>query len=115
MTTDFMTSARNIALLAVLTPITTDTVRASEPVVDSKVNLAVVATPSSSYVSGDTSLRALNDDNNPRNQRHARSCHVGNIPRKLLMLPMRTSAKDSNRIYANLFFGSELPSPTMQD
>lgn len=76
-----MTSARNITLLAVLMAITTETPNASEPVADSKVNLAVVATPSSSYVSGDTSLRALNDDNNPRNSRQRGPGSYGNWPR----------------------------------
>ncbi len=44
------------------------------------VNLAVVATPSCSYVSGDTSLRALNDDNNPRNSRQRGPGSYGNWP-----------------------------------
>ena len=34
---------------------------------NSGVNLAVVAEPSGSYVSGDTTLSALNDENEPRN------------------------------------------------
>ena len=45
------------------------------------VNLAVVATPSSSYVSGDTSVAALNDGNTPRNSRDNRRGSYGNWPR----------------------------------
>ncbi|MBI5383108.1 MAG: glycoside hydrolase family 127 protein [Verrucomicrobia bacterium] len=45
------------------------------------VNLAVVATPSSSYVSGDTSVTALNDNNNPRNSRQRGTGSYGNWPR----------------------------------
>ena len=41
-------------------------------------NLAVVAVPSSSYVSGDTSLAALNDGNNPRSSRDVRQGSYGN-------------------------------------
>ena len=44
-------------------------------------NLAVVATPSSSYTSGDTSVGALNDDLTPRNSRDARHGSYGNWPR----------------------------------
>ncbi|NLH74857.1 MAG: Tat pathway signal protein [Verrucomicrobia bacterium] len=76
-----MTSTHRIALLAVLLAITPNTLLASDPGADSKVNLAVVATPSSSYVSGDTSLRALNDDNNPRNSRQRGPGSYGNWPR----------------------------------
>ena len=42
------------------------------------VNLAVVAEPSGSYVSGDTSLSALNDDNTPRNSQDNRRGSYGN-------------------------------------
>jgi len=45
---------------------------------DSAVNLAVVAQPSSSYVSGDTRLSALNDGYNPRNSRYSRRGSYGN-------------------------------------
>ncbi len=45
---------------------------------DSGLNLAVVAQPSSSYVSGDTTLTALNDDYDPRNSRDARRGSYGN-------------------------------------
>ncbi len=76
-----MTSTHKIALLAVLLAITPNTPLASDHGTDSKVNLAVVATPSSSYVSGDTSLRALNDDNNPRNSRQRGPGSYGNWPR----------------------------------
>jgi len=49
---------------------------------DSRVNLAVVAQPSSSYVSGDTSLAALNDENDPRSSRDRRRGSYGNWPRR---------------------------------
>src|ERR1039457_51353 len=45
------------------------------------VNLAVVATPSGSYVSGDTSVTALNDGFTPRNSRDNRRGSYGNWPR----------------------------------
>ena len=45
---------------------------------DSGVNLAVVAEPSSSYVSGDTSLEALNDGHEPRSSRDRRRGSYGN-------------------------------------
>lgn len=48
---------------------------------DAGVNLAVVATPSCSYVSGDTSLGALNDNNHPRNSRQRGTGSYGNWPR----------------------------------
>lgn len=41
-------------------------------------NLAVVATPSASYVSGDTSLEALHDESEPRNSRDGRFGTYGN-------------------------------------
>ncbi len=44
------------------------------------VNLAVVATPASSYVSPDTSLAALNDGFTPRNSRDNRRGSYGNWP-----------------------------------
>jgi uncharacterized protein len=44
----------------------------------SAVNLAVVAVPSSSYVSGDTTVTALNDGVNPRNSRDTRRGTYGN-------------------------------------
>ena len=49
---------------------------------DSGVNLAVVAEPSSSYVSGDTSLTALNDEYDPPNSRDRRLGSYGNWPRR---------------------------------
>lgn len=49
---------------------------------DSGVNLAVVAKPSSSYVSGDTKLTALNDEYDPGNSRDRRRGSYGNWPRK---------------------------------
>jgi len=48
----------------------------------SKVNLAVVAEPSCSYVSGDTSVTALNDENEPGNSRDRRRGSYGNWPRR---------------------------------
>ncbi len=48
--------------------------------VGAPVNLAVVATPASSYVSGDTSLAALNDGFTPRNSRDNRRGSYGNWP-----------------------------------
>jgi len=46
-----------------------------------EVNLAVVASPSSSFVSGDTSLSALNSGHAPRNSRDNRRGSLGNWPR----------------------------------
>lgn len=43
-----------------------------------EVNLAPVATPSSSYVSGDTTLEALQDGTDPRSSRDARRGSYGN-------------------------------------
>jgi len=45
---------------------------------NSPVNLASVATPVASYVSGDTSLAALNDGLTPRNSRDNRHGSYGN-------------------------------------
>ncbi len=45
-------------------------------------NLAVVAEPSCSYVSGDTSLAALNNENEPSSSRDRPSRAYGNWPRK---------------------------------
>ncbi|MEJ2701311.1 MAG: hypothetical protein P8Z79_02610 [Sedimentisphaerales bacterium] len=47
---------------------------------DSATNLAVVAEPSSSYVSGDTSLAALNDKHDPASSRDRRHGSYGNWP-----------------------------------
>ena len=52
----------------------------SEP--DSGINIAVVAEPSCSYVSGDTSPTALNDEYEPRNSRDRRRGSYGNWPRR---------------------------------
>src|SRR5580765_8838049 len=46
------------------------------------VNLALVATPSSSYVSGDTRNSALNDGIAPRSSRDSRAGSYGNWPRR---------------------------------
>ena len=46
------------------------------------VNLAAVAQPSSSYVSGDTRPTALNDGYDPRSSRDARRGSYGNWPRR---------------------------------
>src|ERR1035438_9359084 len=45
------------------------------------VNLAVVAAPSSSFVSGDTTVTALNNNYSPRNSRDNRRGSYGNWPR----------------------------------
>jgi uncharacterized protein len=55
--------------------------QASSPTT-TNVNLAVVATPSSSYVSGDTRESALNDGSNPRSSRGDRRGTYGNWPRQ---------------------------------
>jgi hypothetical protein len=44
------------------------------------VNLAVVSTPSSSFVSGDTTVTALNNNYSPRNSRDSRRGSYGNWP-----------------------------------
>ncbi|MHC4168939.1 MAG: glycoside hydrolase family 127 protein [Planctomycetota bacterium] len=49
---------------------------------ESGVNLAAVAEPSSSYVSGDTSLAALSNENEPRSSRDRPSRAYGNWPRR---------------------------------
>ena len=49
---------------------------------DSEVNLAVVAKQSCSYVSGDTSPAALNDEYDPPNSRDRRRGSYGNWPRR---------------------------------
>ncbi|MHC4299130.1 MAG: beta-L-arabinofuranosidase domain-containing protein [Planctomycetota bacterium] len=48
----------------------------------SAVNLAAVAEPSCSYVSGDTSLAVLSDENEPRSSRDRPSRAYGNWPRR---------------------------------
>ena len=45
------------------------------------INLAVVATPTSSFVSGDTSVTALNNNVTPRNSRSNQRGSYGNWPR----------------------------------
>jgi len=54
----------------------------AKPAADSAVNLAVVAKASTSYVSGDTSLDALNDENTPKSSRDRSGGSYGNWPRK---------------------------------
>ena len=49
---------------------------------DSGANLAVVAEPSSSYVSGDTTLAALNDEYEPGSSRDRSRGSYGNWPRR---------------------------------
>jgi len=49
---------------------------------ESAVNLASVADPSCSYVSGDTSLAALSDENEPRSSRDRPGRAYGNWPRR---------------------------------
>jgi DUF1680 family protein len=46
------------------------------------VNLAPVASPSTSYVSGDTTLEALNDGHDPKNSQDRSKRSYGNWPRK---------------------------------
>jgi hypothetical protein len=48
----------------------------------SGANLALVATASSSFTSGDTSLAALNDGNQPRSSRFSRGGTYGNWPQR---------------------------------
>lgn len=55
---------------------------AATPVTETAVNLAAVATPSASHVSGDTSLAALNDGNEPRNSLERGTGSYGNWPRR---------------------------------
>lgn len=81
MATRPMMSKCNVALVAVSFVVGADLDHAGESGGQSGVNLAVVATPSTSYVSGDTSLRALNDNNNPRNSRQRGPGSYGNWPR----------------------------------
>ncbi|MBN1360734.1 MAG: glycoside hydrolase family 127 protein [Sedimentisphaerales bacterium] len=54
--------------------------RFAAPEVPEGVNLAVVAVPSASNVSGDTTLGALNDGSNPRSSRSSRGGSYGNWP-----------------------------------
>jgi len=49
---------------------------------DAPANLAVVATPSALYCSGDTTVDALNDGFSPRNSADARHHSYGNWPRR---------------------------------
>ena len=55
--------------------------RADDPQAGGDVNLALVATPSASYVSGDTSVNALNSGRKPRNSRDRSGGSYGNWPR----------------------------------
>lgn len=74
------------ALLGVLSPTPTSRARAADgaDAADAarSVNLAVVAQPSSSYVSGDTRNGALNDGVDPRSSRDNRRGSYGNWPRR---------------------------------
>ena len=54
---------------------------ATAPAAAAGVNLAVVATASSSFTSGDTTVAALNDDFTPRSSGDARHGAYGNWPR----------------------------------
>lgn len=73
-----------LAVLALLLLTSTDSrgAQASGQPGQSGANLAAVAKPSSSYVSGDTSVVALNDGAVPRNSRDARRGSYGNWPRR---------------------------------
>ena len=84
MTTSFF-SVANLGLSAAVAALGATSLGAQEgggPSVTAGVNLAAVATPSSSYTSGDTSLRALNDGSSPRNSRDNRQGSYGNWPRR---------------------------------
>jgi hypothetical protein len=66
-----------------------------------KANLATVATPSTSYVSGDTTLSALNDGHTPKNSQDRSKRAYGNWPKKGTQWvqyewsrPIRTRAMD---------------------
>ena len=72
-----------LALLAVVAVVSVTVVAQEKPTVEAPagVNLATVAQPSSSYVSGDTRLTALHDEYDPRSSRDARRGSYGNWPR----------------------------------
>ena len=57
------------------------TVYLGETAAQAAVNMAVVAKPSTSYVSGDTSVSALNDGREPTRSRDRRRGSYGNWPR----------------------------------
>jgi len=73
----FLASAAGAAVVASARPL------AAAPWVDAgaAVNLAVVAKPSSVYISGDTKLSALNDGGVPANSRDRRTGSFGTWPR----------------------------------
>ncbi|HEY5912605.1 MAG TPA: beta-L-arabinofuranosidase domain-containing protein [Verrucomicrobiae bacterium] len=82
MKTQTSTFACSLWIAAAVVPLQTAVAQeTAAPAPEQRVNLAVVATPSSSYVSGDTSVSALNDDNNPRNSRQRGPGSYGNWPR----------------------------------
>ena len=68
------------AALALLVMGPTQQAMAEEP--DHGANLAAVATPSTSYVSGDTTLKALNDGHDPKNSQDRSKRSYGNWPRR---------------------------------
>ncbi|MCH7556550.1 MAG: glycoside hydrolase family 127 protein [Planctomycetes bacterium] len=72
------------ALLASVVVLSCIAFAQQNPVVQftSGVNLAVVAQPSTSYISGDTTLTALNDEYDPRSSRDRRRGSYGNWPRR---------------------------------
>ena len=72
---------QNCARLAVLLGLAVLWLAAGFRAAAADVNLALVATPSASYVSGDTSVAALNDGNSPRNSRERGTGAYGNWPR----------------------------------
>jgi len=75
-------SFRNYVLLwsAIAIILCGETFAQEDPAPTTGVNLAMVATPSSSYVSGDTRNAALNDGYDPRSSRDARRGSYGNWP-----------------------------------
>jgi DUF1680 family protein len=78
-------TGRRILMLVLLVSTASDSLKGADTPESAKTNappkganLAVVATPSASYVSGDTKLTALNDGNEPRSSRDNRRGSYGN-------------------------------------
>ena len=73
---DFLAAIAGTALLTAVGPREAFAANADEP-----VNLAKIATPSSLYTSGDTSISALNDGKTPANSHDRGNGSYGNWPR----------------------------------
>ena len=73
---DFLAAIAGTALLTAVGPREAFAANADEP-----VNLAKIATPSSLYTSGDTSISALNDGKTPANSHDRGNGAYGNWPR----------------------------------